>query len=274
MNMGSDDGSLRAGHPSSSSPTSGARSATSPSRGNRKFVSSTAIRMSPTRSPSSAGVDWRSYDHSQPTNDPESDPIPKFDIDPSVPLEEMALIGGGGPTSEDSESAAEGSAGGNGSNSKTAGLIIGALTIPLESTSTKNCASIVSGDELLNADPATQDEMQRKKERIMLQSLRRKQAAEDARLRKEDDARMRREEESKREEERARRKEEEKAKRDAILEQHRLKKEMEKLAEEQVRPRTGAKKTNVFGQSSLITVRVLQYRMYSKLAFSVSGSNA
>jgi hypothetical protein len=81
----------------------------------------------------------------------------------------------------------------------------------------------------------SQDEMQRKKERIMMQSLRRKQEGEDARRRKEDESRMRREDDNKKEEEKARKKEEERAKRDAILEQHRLKKQMERLAEEQVR---------------------------------------
>ena len=43
---------------------------------------------------------------------------------------------------------------------------------------------------------------------------------------------MRREEESRKEEDKLRRKEEERAKRDAILEQHRLKKEMERMAEQ------------------------------------------
>ena len=43
---------------------------------------------------------------------------------------------------------------------------------------------------------------------------------------------MRREEENRKEEDKLRRKEEEKAKRDAILEQHKLKKEMERMAEQ------------------------------------------
>ena len=66
----------------------------------------------------------------------------------------------------------------------------------------------------------------------MMQSLRRKQAAEENRLRQEDELRKRREAEAKAEEEKLRKKEEEKAKREAILEQYKLKKEQERLEEE------------------------------------------
>ena len=51
--------------------------------------------------------------------------------------------------------------------------------------------------------------------------------AEENRIRKEDDIRLKREEESKKEEEKMRKKEEEKARREAILQQFKLKKEME-----------------------------------------------
>jgi hypothetical protein len=100
--------------------SAGPSSSSSPYRpGNRKHVSSTAIRTSPTRG------DWRSFDrgtaageHSslnQPANDPEEggEPIPKFDVDPNVPLERMALIG---HASEESE---------GGDGGRTTGLIIG-----------------------------------------------------------------------------------------------------------------------------------------------------
>ena len=39
--------------------------------------------------------------------------------------------------------------------------------------------ALIIGNEMLNTDPLTQDEMARKKEKIMMQSLRRKQAAEE-----------------------------------------------------------------------------------------------
>ena len=51
--------------------------------------------------------------------------------------------------------------------------------------------------------------------------------AEENRIRKEEDIRLKREEESKKEEEKLRKKEEEKARREAILQQFKLKKEME-----------------------------------------------
>ena len=79
--------------------------------------------------------------------------------------------------------------------------------------------ALIIGNEMLNTDPLTQDEMARKKEKIMMQSLRRKQAAEENRIRHEEELRKRREEEAKAEEEKVRKKEEEKAKREAILEQ-------------------------------------------------------
>lgn len=121
----------------------------------------------------------------------------KFEIDPDVPLEPMAAIGTASATDSDV----------SGPSGEAKGLII--------------------GDELLN-EKELQEEMQRKKERIIMQSLRRKQQQEENRLRREEETRRREEEEKEREEEKLRRKEEEKARRDAILEQHRLKKELEK----------------------------------------------
>ena len=81
-------------------------------------------------------------------------------------------------------------------------------------------------------DPGVMDEMQRKKERIMMQSLRRKQQGEENRLRKLEDERLKKEDEARKEDERNRKKEEEKARKEAILEQHKLKKEMDRAEEE------------------------------------------
>ncbi|XP_059087795.1 patronin-like isoform X3 [Tigriopus californicus] len=153
---------------------------------------------SPTRN-SMDSSHWKSYENDHSTTETLRPAIPRFDIDPDVPLETMVALQG---TSE-SESDGQG---------KTKALLI--------------------GDELLKNDPVAQDEMQKKKERIMMQSLRRKQQAEENRIKAEEEARARREEESQKEEEKLRKKEEEKARRDAILEQHRLKKEMEKAEEE------------------------------------------
>merc|ERR1712223_1081593 len=77
--------------------------------------------------------------------------------------------------------------------------------------------------------------MQRKKERIMMQSLWRKQQAEENRIRKLEEEKRKKEDEAKKEEERDFKKQEEKARREAILEQHKLKKAMDKAEEEGLR---------------------------------------
>ena len=46
-------------------------------------------------------------------------------------------------------------------------------------------SAAISGDELVHGNAMTADEMERKKERIMMASLRRRQEAEDAKRRKE-----------------------------------------------------------------------------------------
>ena len=69
--------------------------------------------------------------------------------------------------------------------------------------------------------------MERKKERILMMSLKRKQEQEAARLRKEEEAQRRKEDETKKEEEEARKKEEEKARKERIFEQYKLKKAIE-----------------------------------------------
>lgn len=71
------------------------------------------------------------------------------------------------------------------------------------------------------------DEMERKKEKIMLLSLQRRQQQEEAKARKEIDAMQRREKEREKEDERVRKREEQAARRAAILEQHKLKKAIE-----------------------------------------------
>ena len=133
MNMGSDEGAGGGGGGGPSSSVAGTAGASSPSR--RKYVSSTRIGNSPPPPADTATrrSDWKSYDDphqsatslghmGQPANDPDheltptssgGEPIPKFAVDPSVPLEEMALIG---HASEESE----------GDGGRTTGLIIGA----------------------------------------------------------------------------------------------------------------------------------------------------
>ena len=66
----------------------------------------------------------------------------------------------------------------------------------------------------------------------MMQSLRRKQQAEENKIRIDAEARRKREDEAKKEEEKLRKKEEEKMRREAILGQFKMKKEMEKMEEE------------------------------------------
>lgn len=74
--------------------------------------------------------------------------------------------------------------------------------------------------------------MERKKEKMMLQSLQRKQQMEEAKARKEIEAMQRKEKEREKEDERARKREEQAARRAQILEQHKLKKAVEEAERE------------------------------------------
>jgi cytochrome c-type biogenesis protein CcmH/NrfG len=76
------------------------------------------------------------------------------------------------------------------------------------------------------------DEMERKKERIMLLSLQRRQHQEELKQHKEQEAQHRRELEKLKQEERERKKEEERLRRASILEQHKLKKAIEEAERE------------------------------------------
>lgn len=81
-------------------------------------------------------------------------------------------------------------------------------------------------------DPETVDEMEKRKERIMLMSLQRRQQQEEAKAMKEANTMRRREKEQMKEEEKARKKEEMAARRQAILEAHKLKKAIEEAERE------------------------------------------
>ncbi|CAL7945729.1 unnamed protein product [Xylocopa violacea] len=91
---------------------------------------------------------------------------------------------------------------------------------------------LIIGNQLANPDPNSLDEMERKKERIMLLSLQRRQRQEEMKERKEAEAQARREQEKLKAEERARKKEEERQRRAAILEQHKVKKAIEEAERE------------------------------------------
>ncbi|XP_039954253.1 patronin isoform X10 [Bactrocera tryoni] len=92
--------------------------------------------------------------------------------------------------------------------------------------------ALVIGTDVTNLDRESIDEMERRKEKIMLQSLQRRQQQEEAKARKEIEAARKREMEREKEEEKARKKEEQMARRAAILEQHRLKKAIEEAERE------------------------------------------
>ncbi|XP_043681951.1 patronin isoform X3 [Vespula pensylvanica] len=93
-------------------------------------------------------------------------------------------------------------------------------------------AGLVIGKQLTNPDPNSLDEMERKKERIMLLSLQRRQQQEEMKERKEAEAQARREQEKLKAEERARKKEEERQRRANILEQYKVKKAIEEAERE------------------------------------------
>ncbi|XP_021925923.1 patronin isoform X2 [Zootermopsis nevadensis] len=99
-------------------------------------------------------------------------------------------------------------------------------------TSAAPGVGLVIGSELLNPDPNALDEMERKKERIMLLSLQRRQQQEEMKQHKEQEAQHRRELEKLKQDERERKKEEERLRRAAILEQYKLKKAIEEAERE------------------------------------------
>ncbi|XP_017837894.1 patronin isoform X44 [Drosophila busckii] len=101
----------------------------------------------------------------------------------------------------------------------------------LSAAEAKNKALVI-GVDATNLDPESVDEMERRKEKIMLLSLQRRQQQEEAKVRKEIEAAQKREKEREKEEERARKKEEQMARRAAILEQHKLKKAIEEAERE------------------------------------------
>uniref|UniRef100_A0A1A9WN88 CKK domain-containing protein n=1 Tax=Glossina brevipalpis TaxID=37001 RepID=A0A1A9WN88_9MUSC len=92
--------------------------------------------------------------------------------------------------------------------------------------------ALVIGTDVSSLDPESVDEMERRKEKIMLMSLQRRQQQEEAKERKEQEAARKRELEREKEEEKQRKKEEQLARRAAILEQHRLKKALEEAERE------------------------------------------
>ena len=138
---------------------------------------------------------WNSFGEEGGLKSPDDPIIPKFDIDPSVPLEPMVAL-------NDEKTDSDGS--------RPAGMII--------------------GDELLGA--ADPNSMAAKKEKIIMQSLRRKQQAEENRIKREEKDRQRKEEEAAKAEEAQLKKEEEKRRKEAILEAFKMKKEQEKAEEE------------------------------------------
>ena len=139
---------------------------------------------------------WSNYGK-ESMDSPTDSTIPRFDVDPEVPLEPMAPLDNTGSDSD--------------SRPSNTGLII--------------------GDELLTNN-TDNSEMAKKKERIMLQSLRRQQQNEENRIKREEAARQRKEEEMMKAEEAERKKDEEKKRKEAILEAFKAKKEQEKAEEE------------------------------------------
>lgn len=102
--------------------------------------------------------------------------------------------------------------------------------IPNQRVSNVEPAALVIGE--LTPDPNSAEEMERKKERIMLLSLQRRQRAEEARARAEQAAAARRARDEVEAEQKAARKEEQAKRREAILAQYKLKKAIEEAERE------------------------------------------
>lgn len=90
----------------------------------------------------------------------------------------------------------------------------------------------VIGADLVHPDPETENEMARKKEMIMLMSLRRRADQETKRVAKEQENARRREQEERKKEYMEKKREEERLRRQAILEQYRQRKIQEELEKE------------------------------------------
>ena len=142
---------------------------------------------------------WNNYGEDS-MRSPDDPVLPKFEVDPEVPLEPMLPLDNGG-TGSDSDSA----------RPPNTGMII--------------------GDEVLSNN-TDQSEMAKRKERIMLQSLRRQQQNEENRIKREEATRRKKDEEQMKAEESERKKEEDRKRKEAILEAYKAKKEQEKAEEE------------------------------------------
>ncbi|XP_046402520.1 patronin isoform X4 [Ischnura elegans] len=118
--------------------------------------------------------------------------------------------GGKGPG--ETSSSEDAPPGGGGSRGESVGLVVGVTPEAL--------------------DPGTLDEMERRKERILLMSLQRRERQEEEKRRKEVEAMQRREDVKAREEERQRKREEERRRRAEILEKYRLKRAIEEAERE------------------------------------------
>ncbi|XP_076064083.1 calmodulin-regulated spectrin-associated protein patronin isoform X3 [Oratosquilla oratoria] len=92
--------------------------------------------------------------------------------------------------------------------------------------------ALVIGDDLVNPENTSMSQMEKKKELLMLKSLRRKQEQEETRRVKEYEAQEKRNLEKMKEEEKIRKKEEEKSRREAILERYKIKKAIEEAEKE------------------------------------------
>ncbi|XP_050688722.1 uncharacterized protein LOC126981544 isoform X16 [Eriocheir sinensis] len=106
------------------------------------------------------------------------------------------------------------------------------LTSKSRAKETSAAMALVIGEDIADTENSSASEMERKKERLMMLSVKRKQEQEEARLRKEMEAQEKREAEKLKEEEKLRKKEEEKARRQMILERYKIKKAMEEAEKE------------------------------------------
>lgn len=102
-------------------------------------------------------------------------------------------------------------------------------TVP---ASSESAVGLVIGTGLADPDPLEIDEMERKKERIMLLSLQRRQEQEEAKAAKATEAQRIREFDKAKQEAREQKKLEERMRRAAILEQYKLKKALEEAERE------------------------------------------
>ncbi|KAF2367765.1 CKK domain [Trinorchestia longiramus] len=193
---------------------------------NSRFPSNASLDLTPTsnlRRPSST------YSPASPTSPsvPYSSSMARSPFSPSL----RSLSNSGSLRANGFSFGGKGGSGGEEVSADSTGESCSGEELPVTEVNKGSSTALVIGDEALNEESAFSD-MERKKQRLMILSMKRKQQQEEMKRAKELEAEQRREREKDVEERKLRKKEEEKQRREMILERHRIKKAIEEAEKE------------------------------------------